>query len=1234
MEALSSQSSVNRYYDTTVRGLVAESEKQMSDVKQPEQEQGWFGWIWGGGQAPKDELSIKQAQIKNLEAKLGALEQKATEAEVLGANAKGGSQILYQQQMLAIKELMVEVKLSIAEGLLEEHALKFGKNSEKYKGMEVKVNEFKERIHTEGRELLHQEAVFWGLRKIYDEIQERRGVDTRHDYKVIGEDELPSFLELMNPSVAEEETVKYPHSVGDSRAAIVNELNLESIHPFSESLSDLEKHEFEVEKLSSEVDRLATAIERNGHIKETGIALSSAEIGQMKVDLLEEKIKLRNAEKTLMNAQVTHFAHNLNHLTAELDQQVQILNEMNQLYAPEDEEGVREHFQGVDRPTQSRTIKELKDQIAAIESDSAILKRKLEAIPKQIRNLQMEVVAQKDVNQVAAGQDSGMLARGMQAGMNAMANLMPGPGLEAVTYKWEQSEWGKLIADEREGVLYNQFRSNVNSLKTNIKRYEAQLTIQRSELHRLQDRVAQHHYIDPAVLDAEGMEDTIKLENDWKNQISALQSRIESTQATLDDTKVALHGAFLQRVIKSTSDRQVAKKTEKAHLHAIQDQISSIEAKRNSPERINSDQELNFLDGEAKKQRLDWMVKEENTYQSLCRQAKESQNMIDQYKAELDALDVGFRTQMNKYGTVERGKRGIIASAGQYATDVIKESVSLGLIRTRYVTPHEFEVEMMFARAGYTISEGLKGFTEQVEGGGQVAFLKAQTEHFLKFMDNHPIMGKFMVTDLAIALAGMQDQTPYNTLLSGLRARGYTQAILGSLGRNVEVPPVLNKETAKQAFKWKALADLASGAPQAVHIGKGLVNAAAGAISMNPGAVFGALANGVAGAAGATAIQKVAKDLPDEAVAISIGAMRALRGDDPIAICDEQKNLALLTLAGEVRRGISSPQRALLGIRRILSDNWSAFRQAGALEKIARIGMSVGPPVVGVGAAAAVIALAGPLGLGIAAVAAVAVTAVFIGVTAGILLTGISNRLPGFRSSLTKARTAEARKAARSGDAPKQMRIQRDQYIGSLRTRGKLLQAPQRIGELPLLTKWRDGQNGVIDTVEQSVVANLERSLTTAQTTRGLQGLTTNEIKNIFLAQAGPDELRRLVNEKIEANPEAKALPQKAKDKLRDGMMASVQERVVNSWLKPQLDVGFENELVSSILNYESPEQFAAAKQQVARRLEDKQRKISADIDQQVRDELGPANHAHADFVAQNLKQQFDLNAPVGAVAA
>ncbi len=165
MEALSSQSAINRYYDSTVRGLVAESKELVSEAKEKSESQGWFNWMWGGGKPANDPLTIKQGEIENLKVKLESLEQKATETEMLGVSAKGGAQVLAQQRMLAVKELMVEVKLSIADNILEEYAIKFGKDHENYKAMASKIAEFKEKVNTEGKELLHQEAAFWGYVK-------------------------------------------------------------------------------------------------------------------------------------------------------------------------------------------------------------------------------------------------------------------------------------------------------------------------------------------------------------------------------------------------------------------------------------------------------------------------------------------------------------------------------------------------------------------------------------------------------------------------------------------------------------------------------------------------------------------------------------------------------------------------------------------------------------------------------------------------------------------------------------------------------------------------------------------------------------------------------------------------------------------------------------------------------------------------------------------------------------
>ncbi len=73
--------------------------------------------------------------------------------------------------------------------------------------------------------------------------------------------------------------------------------------------------------------------------------------------------------------------------------------------------------------------------------------------------------------------------------------------------------------------------------------------------------------------------------------------------------------------------------------------------------------------------------------------------------------------------------------------------------------------------------------------------------------------------------------------------------------------------------------------------------------------------------------------------------------------------------------------------------------------------------------------------------------------------------------------------------------------------------------------------------------------------------------------------------------------------------------------------------MVTTILNYESPEQWEAAfeadKARISHTLTEKRRQVASDIDQQVREELGPANRQHADYITGILKNEFDLAEPV-----
>ncbi len=170
-----------------------------------------------------------------------------------------------------------------------------------------------------------------------------------------------------------------PHSVKESRAALVKDLHLESLHPLSDSLSEMEKLEFEVEKLSAEVDRLTTVVEEHGHVKDTDITLNGTELGTVKVKLLEEKIALANAERTYKTALHKEAAKELQKINNELDVQELVLADMNNY---ESDEEVREFFQGADRRTQTQTIENLRAKVEDIKNEQARLERDIEATPK------------------------------------------------------------------------------------------------------------------------------------------------------------------------------------------------------------------------------------------------------------------------------------------------------------------------------------------------------------------------------------------------------------------------------------------------------------------------------------------------------------------------------------------------------------------------------------------------------------------------------------------------------------------------------------------------------------------------------------------------------------------------------------------------------------------------------------------------------------------------------------
>ncbi len=145
---------------------------------------------------------------------------------------------------------------------------------------------------------------------------------------------------------------------------------------------------------------------------------------------------------------------------------------------------------------------------------------------KVIEGLKIAIKAQKDVNEVAKAPDKGMIGKAAGAVFNMVANAseaVVGPRQEVIKYKWENSEWGKLIAEEREGITFAQFKKNMHGHKMNVLMYEQQLATLESELRAVQERLNNEDQY--KAFDVEG-KDSFALEEQWKAQVKALEEEL------------------------------------------------------------------------------------------------------------------------------------------------------------------------------------------------------------------------------------------------------------------------------------------------------------------------------------------------------------------------------------------------------------------------------------------------------------------------------------------------------------------------------------------------------------------------------------------------------------------------------------------------------------------------------------------------------------------------------------
>ena len=449
-----------------------------------------------------------------------------------------------------------------------------------------------------------------------------------------------------------------------------------------------------------------------------------------------------------------------------------------------------------------QTPEQMQQAIAALDQPKGAanaqldkLKEQIDASEKRIAVLQFQRSAQVDVNQLIS--EGKPVSDWMMAPVSIVVDAaigvkrFYGGDSAEVKYKWEKTPWGQLVANEGDG-LFTDFRDNMTKLKNDKAQIKAKVDVLTKNLEQLSARLDRKDYRDADVHKAENLkegENYIVIKERWEEQKLSLQAAIADGQAALDDTNVALRAAFLQRLIQSTGSREREKKFQEGKLKVVEEEIVGMQERITDLER-----DIASLDGLEKEVAESALNESNKALAKLEDAAREHQANVTRLTKELDELNAGFKGQLDKYSQFRPGERGFLSTISRYAKDTMVEVMTAGWIRQEYKTPQNYRLEMQLANHGYTWQEGLKEFAN-IPQGGEVAYFQAQVTSFLKFSDAHPELARTLVTDVAITLSMLQDKGPYEALLTGLRARAYTEAALGKLGRNVEVPPRLLKTT-------------------------------------------------------------------------------------------------------------------------------------------------------------------------------------------------------------------------------------------------------------------------------------------------------------------------------------------------------------------------------------------------------------------------------------------------------
>jgi len=785
---------------------------------------------------------------------------------------------------------------------------------------------------------------------------------------------------------------------------------------------------------------------------------------------------------------------------------------------------------------------------------------------------------------------------------------------------WKYEDWGELLLSEDDQasrlaalketasrLMRSDFENSVDAKIAVIRQAEADVAAMNRQLAEVEE--AKKAKPTPPVEEMERLQ----------TRASELRKDIARERAELLQARVSEKATVLQRIVDKTGDRAYTRNQRQQELNErmrqakemdndifwAQNALDLHEAGQNValtdevPPAVRTIVEATAPNSAERKQQLQQLVSEtRENLQGYRQHIREAGIEIDRISRDLAILDQAYHQQMQAYSALKPPRRGFMEMMRTGLTDEAARFLTGGMYGMPiYVRPEEFRTKYAFAEQGYCLAAGIEEW-KKWEGDDLTDMITQQVYAFCDWADNHPAEASRMAVDVSLAINLIRDQNIQTTLLTAVNTRIYSDAMLGSLGREYGV-----SEVKPEHFRFMALAELARYGPQ---MNAGVRAGAAAANQLVEGNIGRALVSGVVTynfeQYKGDVLQRFVNSMDmNQARAVKAG-LQALQGDDMQTILSAQRDIEIARLAGEARRGIRSPGKAIRSLGRRMLEPFRAIGKSGSWpEKVIRTLTIVAPPLAGVGVAGGIAAQAAAGAIGVP----LAIGTGFLSIVGGLFfLAPLVYKLTNLAYPQTHARMKQehAEKVAerRYSDDLQQ---QRDLYLDDLKGKRAIPVAdPEVIQREETQTEftWRnsphDPQKAIRNDLTRLMEEEKQRILAQKREVESdpeFVQLTPKECAQVYANTIKKYKLDEKLKQRVEQDGSLHYSFVGGRQEEAETVLKSVEHRILrdvfDGWLKEKVDIAVKQEFVNRYNSYESPVQFERDQRVFIRQQREKQ---------------------------------------------